>query len=108
MSDYDPYSVAGREIPEPKRERVGEKLGEEPGAARELREIIERMERLAGEKDAIRDDEKVVMSDAKARGFDTKAIRTILRMRKRDENDLINEQATLDTYLAALGMLGGA
>ncbi|MET0170924.1 MAG: DUF2312 domain-containing protein [Agrobacterium vaccinii] len=87
---------------------MGEKIGVEVSAANELRSIIERMERLAEEKDIIKDDEKSVMSEAKARGYDTKAIRTIIRMRKKDPNELANEQSVLDTYLAALGMLGGA
>jgi uncharacterized protein (UPF0335 family) len=102
--DYDPYSVGGRPIDETKRERPGEKLGEEPTAARELRAFIERMERLAEEKSAISDDEKAVLAEAQSRGYDTKAIRKILRLRKADPQKLTEELSILDTYLVALGM----
>jgi uncharacterized protein (UPF0335 family) len=104
LEEYDAYSVGGRPIEETTRERPGEKLGEEPSAARELRAFVERMERLAEEKSVVSDDEKAVMAEAKARGYDAKAIRTILRIRKKDPQKLAEELSILDTYMAALGM----
>nr|WP_236759605.1 GapR family DNA-binding domain-containing protein [Agrobacterium tumefaciens] len=62
------------------------------------------MERLAEEKEVIKDDEKAVMAEAKAMGFDNKAIRTILRIRKKDPQKLAEELSILDIYLVALGM----
>jgi uncharacterized protein (UPF0335 family) len=73
-------------------------------AADELRLLIERAERLEEEKKAISDDIKDVMGEAKARGYDTKAIRTIMRIRKKKREEYQEEEAILDTYMAALGM----
>lgn len=73
-------------------------------AASELRQFIERIERLEEEKQTIADDIKDVMGEAKGRGYDTKAIRTILRLRKKDKDERLEEEAILQTYMAALGM----
>ncbi len=73
-------------------------------AAAELRQFIERIERLEEEKQTIADDIKDVMGEAKGRGYDTKAIRTILRLRKKDRDERLEEEAILQTYMAALGM----
>ena len=74
-------------------------------SAGQLRAIIERIERLEEEKKVIADDIKDVYLEAKANGFDTKAIRTIVRLRKKDAAERQEEQAILDLYLAALGMV---
>lgn len=73
-------------------------------AAAELRQFIERIERLEEEKKTIADDIKDVMGEAKGRGYDTKAIRTILRLRKKDRDERMEEEAILQTYMNALGM----
>ncbi len=73
-------------------------------AGDELRQFIEQYEQLATEKQDIADQQKEVMAEAKGRGFDTKAIGKIIAMRKRDADDLAEEQAVLDLYCAALGM----
>ena len=73
--------------------------------AAELRSFIERLERLAEEKKAVADDEKDVMAEAVGRGYDKKAIKKILAIRKQDAQKREEEQQILDTYLAALGML---
>ena len=70
----------------------------------ELRQFIERYERLEVEKKDAADLQKEVMSEAKGRGYDTKVIRKIIAMRKRDKDDLAEEAAVLETYMAALGM----
>ncbi|WP_296100574.1 DUF2312 domain-containing protein [uncultured Agrobacterium sp.] len=85
------------------RDETGETTVETVAAA-ELRQIIERVERLEEEKSAISDDIKDVMGEAKGRGYDTKAIRTIIRIRKKDANERIEEETILQTYMAALGM----
>lgn len=74
-------------------------------AADELRLLIERAERLEEEKKAIADDIKDVMAEAKARGFDTKALRKIMRIRRQKKEDFEHEEAVLETYMAALGMI---
>jgi uncharacterized protein (UPF0335 family) len=73
-------------------------------AADRLRSFIERLERLQEEKDAIAGDMKEVMSEAKGSGFDTKIIRMILRLRKKDKQERQEEEALLDVYKSALGM----
>jgi uncharacterized protein (UPF0335 family) len=85
-------------------EMAEEKGGVENVAASELRAFIERIERLEEEKQTIVDDIKDVMGEAKGRGYDTKAIRTILRLRKKDRDERMEEEAILQTYMAALGM----
>ncbi len=74
-------------------------------AADELRLLIERAERLAEEKKGIADDEKDVFAEAKGRGYDPKAIRRIIAIRKKNKEDYREEEAILETYLAALGMI---
>lgn len=74
-------------------------------AAGQLRAFIERIERLEEEKTTIADDIKNVFAEAKGTGFDTKAMRTIIRLRKKDQAERQEEEAILDLYKAALGMV---
>lgn len=77
------------------------------GVARDqLRSIVERIERLEEEKQSIADDIKDMYAEAKGNGFDTKALRRIIALRKQDQNERLELEATVDTYMAALGMLG--
>ncbi|MDB5577103.1 MAG: DUF2312 domain-containing protein [Bradyrhizobium sp.] len=71
----------------------------------QLKAIIERIERLEEEKKTIADDIRDVYAEAKGNGFDVKALRTIVRMRKQDANERAEEETILETYLQALGML---
>ena len=73
--------------------------------ADELRLLIERAERLEEEKKGIADDIKDVMAEAKSRGYDPKAIRKILSIRKKKKEEYQEEEAILETYLQALGMI---
>ncbi|HBN32474.1 MAG: DUF2312 domain-containing protein [Rhodobacterales bacterium] len=73
-------------------------------ATEELRSFIERYERLEAEKKDIADQQKEVMAEAKGRGYDTKVLRTIISLRKRDPQDLSEEEAVLELYKEALGM----
>lgn len=73
--------------------------------AQELRLLIERAERLEEEKKGIAEDIKDVFGEAKARGFDVKAMRKIMRIRKQKKEDFEHEEAILETYMAALGMI---
>ncbi|SEM51730.1 Uncharacterized conserved protein, UPF0335 family [Loktanella fryxellensis] len=73
-------------------------------AGEELRQFIERFERLEAEKKDIAEAQKEVMAEAKGRGYDVKVLRKIIAMRKRDKDDLDEEEAVLEIYLAALGM----
>lgn len=72
--------------------------------AAELRQFIERAERLDAERADLADQQKEVMAEAKARGYDTKIIRKIIAMRKRDKDDIAEEAAVLEMYTEALGM----
>lgn len=112
--EYDPYAVR-----QPARERVGKALrpdvdeddagieasGPQTVAAGQLRAFIERVERLEEEKATIGDDIKEVFAEAKATGFDTKAMRAIIRLRKKDPAERQEEEAILDLYKSALGMV---
>lgn len=73
-------------------------------AAGQLRAFIERIERLEEEKKTIADDIKDVYAEAKGNGFDTKALRTIVRLRKKEDNERAEEEAMIDLYKEALGM----
>jgi uncharacterized protein (UPF0335 family) len=73
-------------------------------AASELRQFIERFERLESEKKDIADQQKEVMAEAKARGYDTRVMRKLIALRKRDSDEIAEEEAVLDLYKQALGM----
>ena len=73
-------------------------------AAGELRAFVERFERLEAEKQEIADQQKDVMSEAKARGYDTKVLRKIVALRKQDPADRQEEEAIFDMYREALGL----
>jgi len=70
-----------------------------------IRSIVERVERLESERKELADDVKDIFSEAKGAGFDVKALRTIIRMRKMDPNDRAEQETILETYLHAMGML---
>jgi uncharacterized protein (UPF0335 family) len=70
-----------------------------------LKAFVERIEKLEEEKKAIADDIKDVYGEAKSMGFDVKALRTIIRMRKEDTDERKEHEAILETYMLALGML---
>lgn len=74
-------------------------------AADRLRQFIERIERLEGEKRGIADDIRDVYAEAKAVGFDAKVMREVIRIRKMDHDARAEREALLDTYMHALGML---
>lgn len=73
-------------------------------AGQELRSFIERYERLEAEKKDISDGQKEIMAEAKGRGYDTKVIRKLINIRKRDANDLAEEDAIMQMYMTALEM----
>ena len=73
-------------------------------AADELRQFVERFENLEIEKRNIADQQKEVMAEAKSRGYDTKIMRKLVVLRKRDLQDLAEEEAILGMYKSALGM----
>ncbi|WP_267422759.1 DUF2312 domain-containing protein [Methylobacterium sp. GC_Met_2] len=73
-------------------------------AADELKQFIERLERLEEEKAGIMGDIKEVFAELKGRGFDPKAVRTILRIRKQDHSERQEQEAILELYLRSLGM----
>ena len=77
----------------------------EGSSKEDLRAFIERIERLEEEKKAIADDIREVFAEAKSMGFDVKAVRKILSIRKKEPHVREEEEAVLQTYLVALGML---
>ena len=72
--------------------------------ADELRQFIDRIQRLDAEKKDLAEQQKEVMAEAKGRGYDTKVMRKLITLRKRDQNDIAEEEAILEMYKEALGM----
>ena len=72
----------------------------------QLKSVVERIEKLEEEKKAIADDIKEVYAEAKGNGFDVKILRYVIRLRKQDKTERQEQEALLDVYLNALGMLG--
>lgn len=87
------------------QESRGEGMGGGHVAADELRLLVERAERLEEEKKGLVDDIRDVFAEAKSRGYDAKAIRKILAIRKKKREEFQEEEAILETYMQALGML---
>jgi uncharacterized protein (UPF0335 family) len=71
----------------------------------QLRGIVERIERLEEEKKTIAGDIKEVYAEAKANGFDIKILRKVISLRKKEPAERMEEEAILDVYLSALGMM---
>lgn len=77
-----------------------------PAVAKDhLRAFVERIERLEEEKKALADDIRDVYAEAKGNGFDVKAMRIIVRLRKQDKNERAEQEAIVETYMHALGMI---
>ena len=93
--------AANQSNPTPKQGDVG------GVAADQLRSVIERIERLEEEKKALAEDIKDVYAEAKGNGFDTKIIRKVIALRKRDAAERDEEETILELYMRALGMLPG-
>ncbi len=74
-------------------------------AAQQLRQIVERIERLEEEKQAIAEDIREVFAEAKGNGFDVKTLRNVLKLRKQDQSERREQEEMLTLYLHALGML---
>jgi len=86
-------------------EERGEGMGGGRVAAEELKLLIERAERLEEEKRGIADDIKDVLAEAKSRGYDPKAIRKIMAIRRKKKEEYQEEEMILETYMQALGMI---
>jgi uncharacterized protein (UPF0335 family) len=77
----------------------------ETTTANQLRSFIERIERLQEEKREISDQQKDVMSEAKSSGFEPKIIKKIVAIHKRNRSEIEEEEALMETYMSALGMV---
>ena len=74
-------------------------------AKSQLKVLVGRIERLEEEKKAISDDIRDVYAEAKGNGYDTKAMRAVVRLRKQDKDERMEYEAVLETYLHALGLI---
>lgn len=79
-------------------------MATESVAQDQLRAFVERIERMEEEKKAIADDIKEIYAEAKGNGFDTKVLRQIVRIRRQDHAERMEQEALLDLYMTALGM----
>ena len=95
-----PFGVQDGHLHRRSRRRARDEICQGP-----LKSIIERIERLEEEKKAISDDIRDVFAEAKGNGYDDKALRTIVRMRKQDPNERAEAETILETYMQALGMI---
>lgn len=73
--------------------------------ADELRQFIERFEQLESEKKDVAEQQKELMAEAKGRGYDTKVMKQVIALRKRKPDDIAEEEAVLEMYKTALGMV---
>ena len=87
-----------------KKEAPSTELANSQSGRDELRSFIERWEALEADKKAIVDDQKEIMAEAKGRGYDTKVMRRVIAERKRDQDEIAEEEAILELYRAVLGM----
>ena len=108
MSD-DPLDMGaggdGRKLKKTDNQRGAKVAVEDSVAQDQLRAIIERIERMEEEKAAIAADVKEIYAEAKGNGFDTKILRKIVAIRKQDANERMEQEALLELYMAALGMI---
>ncbi|BCH56008.1 hypothetical protein RvVAR031_36180 [Agrobacterium vitis] len=103
----EPANVGGAQVEAFNERETG--MSDAHGVARDqLRAYIERIERLEEEKKTVGDDIKEVYGEAKGMGFDTKILRKVISLRKKDEQERMEEDLILDTYLHALGMIDHA
>jgi uncharacterized protein (UPF0335 family) len=72
--------------------------------ANELRQFIEQIAQLEAEKKDISEQIRDIYAESKARGYDQKALKTIVSLRKKDKNEVAEQEAILEVYKAALGM----
>jgi len=110
MSDeFDPMAVQGRDPSDGTVTRItvrSDTRAASPNvAANQLRAFVERIERLEEEKKTGADDIKNVYGEAKCMGFDTKILKKVIALRRMDDAERMEQDAILDTYLAALGMI---
>ena len=103
-SEYNISRGPGRPPGSPNKPKI-EPVDTSSGvAAAELKQFVERVERLEEEKKALSDDIKDVFAELKGRGFDCKAVRQIIRIRKQDHSERMELEAILELYMSALGM----
>lgn len=104
LSDTDAATVsAGTQMKETDADREVRDVAYRVTAA-ELRSFVERFERLQADVDEAKEGQREVMAEAKARGYDTRCLRKVIAERKRDKDDLAEEEAVLALYREALGM----
>lgn len=94
----------GRGRPKKQQAESPAPAGSNALARDELRQFIERVERLNAEKADIADQIKEVFAEAKGRGYDTKVMRRVIALRRRDKDEVAEEESILELYLSALGM----
>lgn len=107
MSDFDPWNaqpVDEQKAPRKTKVEKAEEVSSSVIAVGQLRAFIERIERLEEEKKTIGDDIKEVYGELKGSGFDSKVVRTIIRLRKKEDHERHEEEAMLHLYMDALGM----
>lgn len=104
---YPSFEAVNRDMGDMKFTTAGDYIMDQQNyqvTAEELRQIVERVETLENEKRDVMDQQKDVYNDAKGRGYDVKVLKKIVAMRKRNRDDIDNENAVTELYMDALGM----
>lgn len=83
---------------------IGDNSGKKNVALERLRSLVERIERVTEERNALTGDIKDIYAEAKSGGFDTKVLRKLIALRRREAADVEEEETLLDVYRRALGM----
>lgn len=104
QTDYDPFNARQAGFKKKSKVEKAEEKTAQSIAVGQLRAFIERIERLEEEKTTIADDIKEVYAELKGSGFDSKTVRAIIRLRKKEDHERQEEQAMLELYMDALGM----
>ncbi len=106
--DYEMPDLSKPQFPRPSRKAAQKEAfsaGEMGANGDELRQFIERIERINEEIAALRDDVKDIYAEAKGRGYNCPAVRAIIRLRKQDPDERHEAEAILDLYMQAIGMI---
>jgi uncharacterized protein (UPF0335 family) len=91
--------------PDHRAQRLDVEAAKTRFAKDQLKAFVERIERLEEEKKTISDDIRDVYAESKGNGFDVKALRAVIRLRKQEPTERNEQQLILETYMNALGML---
>jgi uncharacterized protein (UPF0335 family) len=105
MASSAAEAIAAKHNADVKTAGIGHNSGATKAAQDQIKAFVERIERMEEEKKVVAEDIRGIYAEAKCNGYDTKALREIIRIRKKDRDEQAEFEAVVDTYKHALGML---